>query len=139
MQKLIIAGTVGRDAELRQTGRGDPVLGFSLAIDNGKDQQDNKRDATWYDCSIWGKRATALQSYITKGSKLTLIGRPTAREHQGKVYMGISVDDLTFMGGGQQGGQQGAGYDQGGGYGQGGQPSSRDMDDEIPFAPEWRA
>lgn len=136
MQKLIIAGTVGRDAELRQTGQGDPVLGFSLAIDNGKDQQGNKRDATWYDCSIWGKRATALQSYINKGSKLTLIGRPTAREHQGKVYMGISVDDLTFMGGGQQSNQQGGGYDQGGGYGQGGQPSGGgfdDMSDAIPF------
>ena len=129
MQKLIIAGTVGRDAELRQTGQGDPVLGFSLAIDNGKDRNGNKRDATWYDCSIWGKRATALQSYITKGSKLTLIGRPTAREHQGKVYMGISVDDLTFMGG-AQGNQQG-GYDQGG-YGGGGQPSN-DLDDDLPF------
>ena len=104
MQVLIIAGNVGKDAELRRTGSGDAVLGFSLAVDNGKDKNGNKRDSTWYDCSIWGKRAEGLQSYITKGTKLTLTGRPTAREHNGKAYLGISVNDLTFMGGnaGQQ-------------------------------------
>ena len=130
MQKLIIAGNVGKDAELRRTGSGDPVLGFSLACDNGKDKNGQKRDSTWYDCSIWGKRAEALQSYITKGSKLTLIGRPTAREHNGKAYLGISVDDLTFMGGGSSGvGSQ----DNGGGYDSGPQGGRSDLDDEIPF------
>ena len=100
MEKLIIAGTVGKDAVLRNTQSGDSVLGFSLVVDQGKDKNGNKRDGKWFDCSIWGKRASALERHITKGSKLILIGRPTAREHNGKVYMGISVDDLTFMGGG---------------------------------------
>jgi len=125
MQKLTIAGNVGKDAELRRTQSGDAVLGFSLAVDNGKDKNGNKRDATWFDCSIWGKRAEALQSHITKGSKLVLIGRPTAREHNGKVYMGISVDDLTFMGGGQE---RSAPPQQ-----QGNPPASGDFDSEIPF------
>lgn len=106
MQTLIIAGTVGRDAELRRTNNGDAVLGFSVAVDNGKDKSGNKRDATWFDCSIWGKRAESLERHITKGSKLTLTGRPTAREHNGKVYLGISVNDLTFMGGSNGGGQR---------------------------------
>lgn len=149
MQKLIIAGNVGKDAVLRRTGNGDAVLGFGLACDNGKDRNGQKRESTWYDCSIWGKRAEALENYIKSGSKLTLIGRPTASEYQGKAKLGISVDDLTFMGGGQsQGGQSGGGYDggsQGGGYGGGagggyggggGQNNGggrSDMDDEIPF------
>ena len=135
MQKLIISGNVGKDAELRKTGGGDPVLGFSLAVDNGKDRDGNKRDSTWYDCSIWGKRAEALQNHITKGSKLTLIGRPTARCHNDKAYLGISVDDLTFMGGGQERQQDSGG--QGSGYNAGGRPGG-DLDDEIPFAPEVR-
>lgn len=138
MQLLILAGTVGRDAVLRRTQNGDDVLSFSLAVDNGKDASGNKRDATWYDCSLWGKRASALEAHITKGSKLTLQGRPTARQHEGKVYLGISVNELTFMGGGQGGDrQQSGGYDQGAGqgYGGGGRP---DDDSDIPFAPEWR-
>lgn len=102
MQRLVIAGTVGKDAALRRTQNGDAVLGFSLAVDNGKDANGNKRDSTWYDCSIWGKRAEALESHIRKGSKLTLMGIPTARAHDGKAYLGIKVDDLTFQGGGQR-------------------------------------
>jgi len=106
MQQLIIAGNVGKNAELRRTQSGDAVLGFSLAVDNGKDASGNKRDATWYDCSIWGKRAESLQNHITKGTKRVLTGRPTAREHNGKAYLGISVNELTFMGGGSEGGTQ---------------------------------
>ena len=146
MQKLIIAGTVGRDAELRTTQGGDKVLGFSVAVDNGKDQQGNKRPATWYDCSIWGKRAESLAGYIRKGERMTLEGRPAARAHDGKAYLGLSVSDFTFQGGtqgggggygGQQGESDGGGY--GGGYGAGGRPGGDIDDQEIPFAPEVRA
>lgn len=127
MELLIIAGTVGKDAELRRTGNGDAVLGFSVAVDQGKDKNGNKRETRWYDASIWGKRAESLQSYITKGTKLTLQGRPTAREHQGKVYMGIAVSELAFQGGSQR--QQ---DDQGNGY-QEPQSGFNDIDDEVPF------
>jgi single-strand DNA-binding protein len=132
MEMLIIAGTVGKDAVLRRTQSNDPVLSFSVAVDQGKDKNGNKRDAKWYDASLWGKRAESLQSYIVKGTKLTLQGRPTAREHEGKVYMGIAVNDLTFMGGSQRDkNQQSDNNDNGdypppnGGY--------NDIDDEIPF------
>ena len=135
MQQLTIAGNVGKDPVLRTTQGGDNVLGFSLAVDNGKDANGNKRDATWYDCALWGKRATALQGHISKGTKLVLTGRPTVREHEGKAYLGISVDGLTFMGGGRSDGGERQGYDQSPPSGQGA-PSGggrNDMDDEIPF------
>lgn len=138
MQTLIIAGNVGKDATLRRTQGGDAVLGFSLAVDNGKDAQGNKRESTWYDCSLWGKRAESLELHIVKGSKLTLQGTPTVRVHEGKAYLGIRVQELTFMGGGQRGDKQG-GYDQqdqgyGGGRSQGNGSGSADgFDTEIPF------
>jgi single-strand DNA-binding protein len=134
MQQLTIAGNVGKDPVLRTTQGGDNVLGFSLAVDNGKDANGNKRDATWYDCALWGKRATALQGHISKGTKLVLTGRPTVREHEGKAYLGISVDGLTLLGGKPDGGEQ-RGYDQSPQSGQGA-PSGgdrNDMDDNIPF------
>ena len=131
MQILTIAGNVGKDAVLRRTQGGDAVLGFSVAIDNGKDKNGNKRDTTWVDCSVWGKRAESLERYITKGSKLALTGRPTVRAHEGKAYLGLSVDNLTFMGGGSDSGSSG---NQGGGDDSGyDAPPSRDLDDEIPF------
>lgn len=125
MQSLIIAGAVGKDAELRRIQNGDPVLNFSLAVDNGKDRDGNKRPATWFDCALWGKRAESLERHIRKGVKLTLQGKPTTRAHDGKAYLGINVQELTFMGGGERSNDGG----------NGGSSNSRhsDLDDQIPF------
>lgn len=136
MQTIFIAGNVGKDGVVRQTQGGDAVLGFSVAVDNGKDSSGNRRDSTWYDCSLWGKRANSLAQYVTKGTKLSLMGRPSVRVHEGKAYLQISVDQLTFQGGGQQSdSQQSGGYqapaNAGGGPGAG-------MDDSIPFGAETR-
>lgn len=125
MQLTIIAGNVGKDAILRTTQGGDNVLNFSVAVDNGKGSQGNKRDATWWDCSIWGKRATSLQNHIAKGTKLTLTGRPSARVHDGKAYLQLSVNELTFMGGGQERQEPAP-------------AQSNALEDDIPFAPEVR-
>jgi single-strand DNA-binding protein len=102
MQVTIIAGNVGKDAVLRRTGNGDAVLGFSVAVDNGKDKDGNKRDSTWFNCSVWGKRASSLEEYIKKGTKLTLSGRVDVNVYEGKGSLNLSVNELTFMGNGSQ-------------------------------------
>lgn len=133
MQVTMIAGNVGKDAVLRRTGNGDAVLGFSVAVDNGKDKNGSKRDSTWYSCSIWGKRAESLENYIKKGTKLTLTGRVGVDVYEGRGSLTLNVNELTFQGGRKQEGDQ----SQGDNYGSGGRPSD-DFDDDIPFAPEWR-
>ena len=134
MQTVFLAGNVGKDAELRTTQSGDKVLGFSLAVDNGKDRDGNKRDATWWECSIWGKRAESLAGHITKGTKLSVQGRPGAREYNGKAYLTVAVDQFAFQGG-KPSQADSASYsspqDQTA-------PAQRDLDTDIPFAPEWR-
>lgn len=127
MQTLIIAGTVGKDAVLRNTTGGDPVLGFSLAVDNGKDKSGEKRDPTWYDCAIWGDRARKLEDHIKKGLRLTLTGRPTVRVHEGTAYLGISVNDLVFQGGGEKSDSYS------GPTGRAEPKESYDLNDDIPF------
>lgn len=125
MINLTIAGNVGRDAELRRTKSGDEVLGFSVAVDNGKDKSGNKRPTTWVQCSVWGKRAESLSPHIRKGTKLVLSGRPGVNVYEGNGSLTVSVQDLTFMGGGEQRDGGSTGYDQA--------PALSDLDDEIPF------
>ncbi|MNE37364.1 Single-stranded DNA-binding protein SsbB [compost metagenome] len=132
MQTLIIAGNVGKDAVLRRTNEGEPVLGFSIAVDNGKD-----KPSTWFDCAVWGKRAEGLAKHIVKGSKLTVSGRPTARVHDGKAYLGINVDNLTFMGGAKPAQRQNDEPERDS-YGNKQPANFGDMDDQIPFAAEFR-
>lgn len=97
MQTLTIAGNVGNVKDIKDVN-GDKVLNFSIAVDNGKDKNGEKREPTWYDCALWGKRAESLAPYIAKGDKLAVQGRPSARAHEGKAYMGLTVNELTFMG-----------------------------------------
>lgn len=96
MQILTIAGNVGNVKDLKEVN-GEKVLNFSIAVDNGKDKQGEKRDPTWFDCALWGKRAESLAPYIAKGSKLAVSGRPGCRAHEGKAYLSLTVDSLTFM------------------------------------------
>ena len=64
---------VGRDAELRYTANGDPVMTLAVVYNYGRKKEDGKRPSQWVDASFWGKRAASLQPYITKGSQVNLI------------------------------------------------------------------
>lgn len=88
-------GRVGRDAVTRYTGNGKPVTGFSLAVDSG--YGDNKQ-TTWLDCSAWGERYEKVAQYITKGAQLGVSGELGTREHEGKTYVTLRVNDVTLVG-----------------------------------------
>jgi single-strand DNA-binding protein len=143
MQTLLIAGNVGNVKEIKDVG-GDKVLNFSIAVDNGKDKNGEKREPTWYECALWGKRAESLAPYIAKGSKLAVSGRPSARAHEGKAYLGLTVNELTFMSSkadnersSERAASSGDDYSSGFSTGDANKPSgpreSYDLNDDIPF------
>jgi single-strand DNA-binding protein len=134
MKTVIIAGNIGKDAEVRIAGD-KRVTGWSVAVDDG--WGDNKR-TLWFDCNWWGQRGEKVAQYITKGGKITVSGELSTREHNDKTYLTVNVTDVTLQskadGGNSSGGNSGGGYDQG--PSNGGNPNAgRDLGDEIPFAP----
>ena len=147
MRNITIAGNIGKDAQVRTTQNGDKITGWTVAVEAGFGQ--NKK-TLWFDCSWFGGRGEKVAPYLTKGGKVTVSGELDTREHDGKTYLQVRVNDVTLQGGNQSGdrGQSGGSYDQspqgygsGGGYGggYGGRPrtggagGAADMDDEIPF------
>ena len=126
MKIIVIAGGLTRDAVLRRTQGGDPILGFSVGVSEGRD-----KPSTYFDCSLFGKRGEALEQYLKKGSKVTVCGDLSTREHEGTTYLQVRATEVTLQGGGQRNDDAGSG--QGGGYGGGGTPM--DDGDSIPFAP----
>ena len=79
MNSATFIGRVGRDAELKYTPAGKPVANFSLAVDNGKDREGEKRQPTWLRVTLWEKRAESLAQYITKGKLVMVQGPVSAR------------------------------------------------------------
>src|SRR5690606_12117409 len=96
MKQIVIAGRTGKPAELRRTQNGDAVLSFSVAVDDGFGQ--NKK-TLWFDCSVWGKRGETLKDMLPKGKEVTVSGDLSTREHDGKTYLTVRVNELTLQGG----------------------------------------
>ena len=140
MKQVVIAGNIGKGAETRTTQGGDKVTGFSVAVE---DRNGREKITIWFDVTIWGARGEKLAPYLTKGGKVTVAGDLGRREHDGKTYLTVRADQITLQGGNQDGGQprNQSQAGQSSGYGAGGRPGGgrNDMDDEIPFAAEWRA
>ena len=126
MNNLTIAGAIGRDAQTRTTQTGETVTGFSVAVSNGKD-----RDATWFDCSLWGDRGPKLAPYLLKGKRVTVSGRISARAHEGKAYLQLAVSQVTLQSSRDDGAS--AGQPQGESYAQQAASGGGYPDDSIPF------
>ena len=132
MKSIVIAGNIGKNAEVRQAGQ-SKVTGWTVAVDDG---WGDKKTTIWFDCNWFGQRGEKVAQYIQKGGKITVSGELSKREHEGKTYLTVNVNDVTLQSKAEGGGQS---SDQGG-YGSGGQPSGGGYadgvgSDEIPFAP----
>lgn len=134
MQIANIAGNVGKDAELKSTNGGDQFCKFSVAVSTG---WGDKKATTWWDVTRWGKGADKLAGFLTKGTRVSVSGEISTREHDGKTYLQIRADHVTIQGGGG-GDQQRSNTSQSGGN----QPSqggaqrggfADDLDDTVPF------
>lgn len=103
MNIITIAGTLGKDAELRHLSSGDAVCSFSVADSAGRD-----KPTIWWNCSLFGKRAEALQQYLTKGQKVTVAGTVSEREWtdrdgQQRKSMEVRVSEIALQGQRQEG------------------------------------
>ncbi len=74
MNKVFLIGNITKDIELRQSNSGKFVVEFSVAINNGKDQQGNELPADFINCTAWNKTAEVLSKYATKGTKVGIEG-----------------------------------------------------------------
>ena len=97
MITLIAAGRLGAKGELRKTQTGDSVLSFSVAVDNGKDKNGEKRPATWLRCAIWGKRGESLEEFMQKGRSVTVTGRPKASAYENQGRLELMVNEIIFQ------------------------------------------
>ncbi len=89
-QVVILTGNLGKDAEMRFTPTGTPILNFSLPIDIGFGE---KKETMWVRCAMFGERAQKLAEHLTKGKGVQVVGEfrmPT-------IYEGKNGNDEYFV------------------------------------------
>src|SRR5205814_2544880 len=150
VNKVILVGNLGRDAELRYTPGGAAVATLNLATTQvGNDKGGQRQEKTeWHRTVLWGKQAESLQEYLTKGNRTGVEGRLQTRQWDDKdgnkrYTTEIKADRITLLGGGGGGAgrsqpmDRGASIDRGGvsvPHGGGDEPPMEPItDDDIPF------
>ncbi len=123
INRVMISGNLTRDPELRETSSGMAVLKFGVAVN---DRRRNQQTGEWedypnyVDCTMFGNRATSVNRFITKGSKVAIEGklRYSSWEKDGnrRSKLEVIVDDIEFMSRGNNSGSDGGDYGNAGSY-----------------------
>lgn len=124
LNKVMLIGNLGKDAESRQTPGGTTVTNFSVATtarikDSATGDWKDKTD--WHDVVLW--RGERVAPYLTKGKKVFVEGRLQTRSYEDRngekrYKTEVVCDNFGLM---LLGGRDGQGDEGGGGYRQGGQ------------------
>jgi single-strand DNA-binding protein len=153
VNKVILIGHLGRDAETAYTASQVSVTKFSVATSRRwKDQQSGewKEETDWTRVVLW--RGENVAPYLTKGKQIYVEGRLQTRSYDdkdGKKVWATEVvaDEVILLGGRGEGGPTDEGFSQEGaapmrsaprGRSAGGPPSAAPSnqgvtDDDVPF------
>jgi single-strand DNA-binding protein len=118
VNKVILVGNLGRDAETKFTPSGVSVTRFSVATGRRwKDQQSGewKEETEWHNVSLW--RAENLAPYLTKGKQVYVEGRLQTRSYddkdgQKRYSTEVVADDVILLSNRGEGGGGDAGFNQ---------------------------
>lgn len=98
MNIFIATGNLGNDCKVNNVN-GTSVCNFSVAAKAG---YGDKQQTIWIDCALWGKRAEGkLPEYLIKGQQVVVSGELGSREHEGKTYLTLHVENVDLAGGKQ--------------------------------------
>lgn len=109
--RIIIAGYLGRDPEMRYTSSGKAVTNFSVASSRTWTEQDGtRRDETvWFRVSVWGRQAETVNQYLSKGRAVLVEGRIrpdengnpriwTGQDGQARASYEVVAQTVRFLG-----------------------------------------
>lgn len=104
INRVAISGNLTRDPELRQTAGGMAILGFGVAVN---DRRKNQQTGEWedcpnfIDCAMFGARAQSVSRFLSKGSKVAIEGKlrwsQWERDGQKRSKIEVIVDEIEFM------------------------------------------
>ena len=105
LNKVMLIGHLGRDAELRYTQGGAAIATLNLATTDVYNDRNNQRQekTEWHRVTIWGKQAETLEPYLKKGKQIYVEGSLATRQWDDKdgnkrYTTEIKADRVTLLG-----------------------------------------
>lgn len=152
VNKVILIGHLGRDPEVRTFQGGGKVVNLRIATSEtwrDKSSGERKERTEWHSVAIFNEPLGKIaEQYLSKGSTVYIEGQLETRKWQDQsgadkytteIVLRPFRGELTLLGGrsGDDGQREERREEPKGSGGTGGGRRS-DLDDEIPFAAEWR-
>ena len=140
--RVILAGNLTRDPELRFTQSGTPVCGFGLAVNRVFSKND---EVDFFDISAWRDLGERVANYKKKGDPVLVEGRLQyrtweAQDGSKRSTVDVVADNVQFLGrpGEFEDGASSSGGQARPGGGRGGRRDEVEIDEsdfeDIPFA-----
>lgn len=103
--KVILAGNLTRDPELRYTPKGTAVAKIGLAINRSwkTETGEQKEEVTFVDVDAFGKTAETIGQYFKKGRPILIEGRlryetwEDKQTNQKRSKLGVVMENFQFM------------------------------------------
>lgn len=103
--KVILAGNLTRDPELRYTPKGTAIARIGLAINRKwkSETGEMKEEVTFVDVDAFGKQAETIGQYLKKGRPILIEGRlrydtwEDKQSGQKKSKLGVVLESFQFM------------------------------------------
>ena len=116
--KVILAGNITRDPELRYTPKGTAVAKIGMAINRTwKDESgQQKEEVTFVDVDAFGRQAEVISQYLKKGRPILVEGRlkldqwDDKQTNQKRSRLGVVLESFQFLDSGGGGGGGGGGF-----------------------------
>ena len=101
--KVLLAGNLTRDPELRYAASNLPVANFGLAVNRRYTAAtgEKKEETLFIDCEAWGRTADTIKEYLAKGRAVLVEGRLKLdqwqdREGQNRSKIKVVVESFQF-------------------------------------------
>ena len=115
--KVILAGNLTRDPEIRYSPKGTPIVGLTIAINRTwkNEAGETKEEVTFVDMDAFGRTADVIGQYLKKGRPILIEGRLKLEQWEDKQTsqkrskLGVVLESFQFMDSGRADGTPGTG------------------------------
>jgi single-strand DNA-binding protein len=99
--RVVLAGNIIRDPEIRFTGQGVPVCSFGLAVNRMRSKDNDAVD--FFDINVWREQGEAVANWKRKGDPVLVEGQLQyrtweAQDGSRRSKVDVVADQVQFLG-----------------------------------------